>query len=66
MFILATFTQIIALKDEVAGTFTCKIVKGVFEAVYKNLKVQLQITSNGNLAFQDEDNDNIGDVGETS
>jgi hypothetical protein len=40
--------------------------EGVFEAVYKNLKVQLQMTSNGNLVFQDEENDNIGDVGETS
>jgi hypothetical protein len=31
MFIWATFTQIIALKDDVAGTFTCKIVKEFFK-----------------------------------
>jgi len=36
MFIWATFTHIIALRDEVAGTLTCKIMKELLKR-YKRI-----------------------------
>jgi hypothetical protein len=63
LFVWGTLTHIIALKDEMTGTFKCKVVKHFLMQCTRNAVITNCVE--WKFGIQGEEDENIGGAGET-